>query len=142
MTYTTEEIDKIGSELLDQRDAVNEIDEIYKVQAEALSILNQKMIAILQEIGKDKWVIEGRGTISIVNKFTYRLPTPENVDAFISYLEQKGVDKALRKINSQALNAWANEEMKSALERGDVDFKIPLLDEPKLVQTIRVNKAK
>lgn len=73
------------------------------------------------------------GRVSVKNYFGVRTPKTEaQKKELFRYLQEKGIYWELVGVNSQSLNSFYNSEMEEATERGDLDFKIPGLEEPTL----------
>lgn len=108
-----------------------------------ISAVSSKIIESLDSSGKERWDINGVGTISVVHRFTYKVPkTPDQKEQFFGFLKEKGIFEDLISVNSQTLNAFAKREMELAKESGATDFSIPGLEEPALDKTIQLRRQK
>jgi hypothetical protein len=101
-----------------------------------------QLLSALDELGKSRWDIAGIGTISTVDKWSYKTPkTPEQKHLFFEYLKLKNVFEEIVSVNSQTLNAFAKREMEIARDEGKTDFSIPGLEEPTLYKTVSLRKG-
>ena len=66
--------------------------------------------------------------------------TQEQKEAFFEYLKSRDLFWAYASVNSQALNAFYKAEFDAAMQDGDLDFSIPGIDEPDIVETIQMRK--
>lgn len=84
-----------------------------------------------------------RATISKVDYFSVKVPnTLEKKRELFQYLKQLKIHDELVTVNSQTLNSFYKEQMESAKERGEFDFKIPGVEEPTHQPKIRVTGKK
>lgn len=110
---------------------------------EELKEIEEKVLAYLQNNELDNFA-GSACKVSIVNKFSVRVPTGDDLREFASWYEQKnGAGSALEilSVNSQRINAYYKQEVENAILRNDMDFKIPGISEPKIIQTLSVGKA-
>lgn len=126
---TLAQMDSLLQELHNRRAYYEEMKaksgEAYKLLQEA----EQKVLGALKHNGKNKYELEGVGTVYISHKETWS--TPKDVESkrkLFTYIQDKyGRDTldGLIGINHQTLNAWANRETES----GEV-MEIPGLAAP------------
>ena len=82
------------------------------------------------------------GSFSKQARTSYKVPkTDEERRAFFEYLKEKGTYENMRTVNSMTLNAWAKQEFEAAALDGDMDFRIPGLDEPTISEYISMRKV-
>jgi hypothetical protein len=82
------------------------------------------------------------GLVSIGYFTSVKTPkTPEDRDAFFAWLKQKGVFMDTITVHSATLNALYKSEMEIAIQRGDVDFKIPGISEETITERLSFRKA-
>lgn len=128
-----ESFHKIKSQIDGVKDTLERLElEKKENEAKIINLLNEfKMPSIKNEFGN----------FIISNRFTVQTPkTPEEKSAFFSYLKELGIFDELISVNSQTLNGWYRQEMDAALDRGEVNFMVPGIAEPKMVQTLSLRK--
>ena len=128
-------------ELFYKKEQIREHDAVGKALAEDRTRLEAKIMGYLEEMEKDSH--KGRlGTVYRVKRFSVQTPkTPEDKEAFWAWvLKSKGVDvyRSLRSVNSRTLQAFYKEELEAA---GDIDFKMPGVQEPTYSETIGTRKG-
>jgi hypothetical protein len=84
------------------------------------------------------------GLITRVNRYSVR--NPESTDAkkeFYKYLKNQGDDIFWDFVtpNNQKLNAYYKEQREIAKEKGDFDFSLPGIGEPKLSSYLSIKKG-
>jgi len=103
--------------------------------------LEQQLIQILVENELQNF----RGTdglVSLAAKTSVKTPkTPADREAFFNYLKSEGIYDALVSVNSSSLNALYKEKFAAAVESGDIDFKIPGLNEVTITQSLSFRKS-
>lgn len=127
--------------LLEFFDANQKIDGL-KHQIDILSkskfLLEQKVIAILKA-GNIKKYTSGGVSISLKDRVSVKTPkTEEDKAAFFAWLKERGVEEQYLTVNSQSLNSLYKQEREAALERGDLDFKIPGIGEETIYTTLSI----
>lgn len=120
-------------ELDDQIGALEaEADKIKKVRDNTKA----RVLTIFQEFNKTSYRT-GRGIIVRQKRFTVAHPKdPEKKAAFYGFLKEQGVFEDMVSVHSQTLNSWYKEQMDEAIKAGNVDFAVPGVDEPKMVETL------
>lgn len=108
--------------------------------------LEGKVIEALHQAGKTKYVVEGLGTVSLISKFV--VPTPKTIEqkkAFFDYLRNTHGETVFWDkvgVNHMTLQTIYNSDMNEALEGGNAAFKIPGLDDPTAMQSLRLTKER
>lgn len=114
-------------------------DQLKDIQ-ERCDAAEQELIAILQNAGMERFDAESC-SITVQDRTSWRVPKePAKKREFFDYLKEKGVFEDLVTVNSQTLNALCREEERLALDRGEVMFRVPGLEEPTTYQTLSVRK--
>lgn len=110
---------------------------LYAVSEEKEKLLLDTLMAA----GKSKYFVDGLGTVSVVNKYSFTTPkSPEEKEALFQYIRNKyGYETLIgyQSVNSQTLNSFAKKEMEE-----DATLQIPGLKEPTHSQEIRWTKVK
>jgi|TARA_R100000742_G_C4271140_1_gene89987 hypothetical protein len=96
-----------------------------------------ELIEILNNLNLPNYTVEGIGRISVVNKYSVRVPKdPENKRKMLDYFKQKGEESdMLLTVHSQTLRSLYNEE-----KENDPHFSIPGVGEPVLDQNLSFTK--
>ncbi len=93
----------------------------------------------LVSAGKSKYFVDGLGTVSLVEKYSFKTPkTPEERQHLFNYIESKyGHDVLMNylTIHSASLNSFAKKEMEA-----DGTLKIPGLETPTVDTELRFRK--
>lgn len=127
---TVEQIEAKIASLAKLRQTYNEA----KLQATAINSqveeLELQILADLENMGKTSYQSES-GTVSAVLRSTVKTPKDlESKRLLFGYLMEKGIFEELVSVNSATLNSFFKTENEAAIERGDLMFKIPGLDNP------------
>lgn len=99
-----------------------------------------KILEVLSKLGKTTH--KGR-ICSVTKKTTLSVKVPSEMKEklkFFDYLKQKKCFEQLVSVNSMTLNAFYKKEMELALEAGNVDFKIPGVEEGAPRETLSIRK--
>lgn len=83
------------------------------------------------------------GSVKLVEKKSFKVPKDDvSKSAFMNYLRERGVFDDLVTVNSQSLNAWANEEIEARIIEGNFNFEIPGLESPTPYTKVQIRKVK
>ncbi len=119
-----------------EKDLKDALKEVNAVQAE---IEAQLIEALMDNQLKNYRAPEG--LVSLVQKTSVKTPkTPEAREAFFGWLRERGLYDQLISVNSMTLNALYKEEFEAAALRGDMDFKVPGLEEVTITPSISFRK--
>lgn len=81
------------------------------------------------------------GTLVLTTRYSVGMPKdPQKRTEFFSYLRDKGLFENMITVNHQTLNSYYKQEMEAALDKGDIDFKVPGIEEPSAHKTITLRK--
>lgn len=82
-----------------------------------------------------------KGKVSIVNRFTVRVPQSiTDKQALFDYLKKRKIFFELVSVNSQTLNSFYKKEMEIAQSEGNTEFKIPGVGEPGVKKSLSFRK--
>lgn len=141
MTEMNEFVSKI-KEYVDLRQQKSALAAQAAAIQEQLGALEVAILNGMEQSETDKISLDGIGTVYKIDRFTVQ--TPKSIDdkkALFEYFEERGIFNEMVSVNSQTLNAFYKEENEAALKRGDVDFKLPGVGEPKLSQSLGFRKV-
>lgn len=128
--------------LWEEKDKHDELELQAKLQGKKVDELKAKILVIMNDAKIEKFAVSGRGTVFTVDRFSVSVPKDgEGRQAFFEYLKERGIFDELITVNSQTLNAFYKRCLEEAMEKGDVDFKVPGIEEPKHYCTIGLRKG-
>jgi hypothetical protein len=127
-----------------QKVMVNDLEERKSLANAKLTKMQAAIEKYFEALKKKTYKIEGVGTVTLKERLSYQTPKDERAKRlFMDWLKEKGlkpIDQV--KFDSKWLNAFINEEFEAAKVRGDADFKVPGLEEPKIFYTMAITPAK
>lgn len=140
LEITMGEFDTLGLDLLTVDEEIKELEAKLKVLSEKKRGLADKIIYVLQKHDKTNYQIGGKKLI-VSQRATVPTPkTEEEKRALFDWLKEKGVYWQYASVNSQALNALYKAERDAAVERQDLDFKIPGVGDEQIAWTLSIRK--
>lgn len=127
--YTVEQMNWKLQKIRDLRAKESELSMQKKQVADELAIEEADMMQMLQELGMKSYRgPAGMATLTI--KSSVRTPkSPQDREAFFSYLKDKGLYDDMISVNSVTLNSYYKNLQKEYEERGEEMPKIPGLNE-------------
>jgi hypothetical protein len=135
------EFQSLCAEAWKQRAKVDELTRVASEESKKLEELKAKVLAYFEQYELEKQHVPGFGTISVINRFSVKVPQGDNKLAFFEYLKETGIFEAMATVHSQTLNSWFKEKQEAALNEGNLEFSVPGIDEAKLVKTIGFRKG-
>lgn len=141
---TLKELDHLTTEMFNQRAFCEMKEAELKEHNKKLESLQAKMISVLDRFGRTNYEVPGVGKLVVSERSYVGLPkTPQDKEAFFSYLKDKGIFDELISVNSQTLNSFYKREREIAIEEGRaMGFKIPGIGDPSTSATLRMMKGK
>lgn len=139
-----EQMDQAVKDLRKMKDTYSlestKVKELYAQVKEAES----KVVSLLQQAGKSKYVVEGVGSVNLQETMSVQTPkTPEQKEAFFNWLrEEMGHDGYLTyaTVNSNSLNSLYKQKAEEYGERGEV-LEIDGLEAPTSYTKLSLRKA-
>jgi hypothetical protein len=102
------------------------------------------LFKLMEKAGKDKYICEGVGRVSISTKMSVKVPkSPEEKQAFFNWIrEHEGEDAyhAYMTVNSNTLNSFFNRKNEEYAERGEI-LNIDGLEQPTEYKKLSLTKA-
>lgn len=140
---TLQSLNLLGEAIFKQNQKVDEVEAVAKKENALLEKMKAKMINILETHGHTNYQVPGLGKLQMRERTSVTLPkTPQDKDAFYTYLKEKGLFEHLITVNSQTLNAFWKKEREVAISEGrSAGFKIPGIDEPKTMALLAITKG-
>lgn len=133
------EFDALCKKLYEQRAVVESMEKSLKDETARLEDLKQKVMAVMNDAGKEKYHVDGLGLLYFQTKRTASMPKdPEKRAKFFSYLRDKGIFEDLITVHSQTLTSFWNQEFEAAQSP---DFAIPGIDEPSARKTLVMKRG-
>ena len=105
-----------------------------------LGQMEKKLLSHLQENKIENYKSK-KGTVYIQDYFSVKVPKDsENRSKFFGYLKDKGIFEDMITVHSRTLNSYYCEELDQAKERGDTDFSIPGIEEPRHIPKLKTRR--
>ena len=140
MSVTMGEFDTLGLQLIDVDEEIKGLEAQLKTLQEKKRDISERIIHVLKEYDKTNYQIGGKKLI-LSQRATVPTPkTEEEKRALFAWLEEKGIYWQYASVNSQSLNALYKAERDAAVERQDLDFKIPGVGEENIQWTLSIRK--
>ena len=103
-----------------------------------------KLFKLMELAGKEKYICEGVGRVSISSKLSVRVPkSPEEKQAFFNWIrEHEGEDAyhAYMTVNSNTLNSFFNRKNEEYADRGEI-LTIDGIEQPTEYKRLSLTKA-
>lgn len=144
MTLTDfENLDKLVAEMQRARKRHDDAKKETSLLWETYEELRAKVSLILRNCGKTKYYVDGLGTVSIVDKYNFKMPKdPEDKTKFLNYIKDNFGAETLTNlitINHNSLNSFLSEEKEKVMSGEAVD--IPGMESPVGYQELRFRKG-
>lgn len=136
-----DEFNLLCREIWNKKLECDEFDKLASEKKKELEELKTRALAFMENSTIDKFSVKGFGNISVMARSSVKVPAGEERQKFFNYLREQGTFENMVTVNSNTLNAWYQQELESAITRGDVDFKIPGIEEPKIYKTLTLRKG-
>lgn len=142
-TMTLSDLEKQCAEIAAQRLLCEQAAGAKKVEDEKLATLEGKMMETLTALGRDSFQSKV-GTFYKTHKMSFRLPKdPSDKEAYFKYLQNQGVYDAMVTVNSMTHNSYCKQQFEIAQAEGKgLDFKIPGVGEPTILENLSFRKSK
>jgi len=135
---TLQEFEELCAKSYGVKDMVDALEDQVKGLNETKAAIDQRIIMHMQKHNKTSYKTQ-HGTVIAATRFGVSLPKdPDQLDALYGHLKKAGHFENLISINHMKLNSYYKQEMEVAKEKGDFDFKIPGVDEPKAYTYIQL----
>lgn len=143
---SVEEMDRQVKELASLDAQKKTVEKMLEDITSKCEVQKQILFNILKKSGKDKYLLSGVGTVSIMKEKGFQTPkTNEDKEKFFNWVQEKhGRDFLLAKqsFNSKSLNAFLKAEYEAEIEKGNTVFKVPGIMDATTYEKIKFNKAK
>lgn len=137
---TLAEFDELCAKAVAVKAKLDELEAEAKVYSKELEAAKGSILSYMKHFEKEKYV-HGGATFYTQQRFTVSMPkSDEQRQEFFDYLKEREIFEETITVHSQTLNSFYKSEMEKAVEEGNVDFKIPGLEEPKLVEILVIRK--
>lgn len=139
-SHSVEDFETTCRQLLELRDSYDfKKNELKRVDEQIMEV-ERKLQAMLEAEDKTKYVSEV-GTVYTSVHESVAVPKGEARAAFFSYLKEQGIYDEVVTVNSQWLNGYFRKEKEAAIEKGDILFQIPGLENPHAQVRLSFRKA-
>src|SRR3990167_8722461 len=138
---TLEQLEKRVGDYALKKEAIRKKKEELELLEKESKFIEEELLSCMAQHGQTRYHSASYGTIFRVDKFSVKVPkTPEERDAFFKYLKERGLFESMITVNSQTLNSWHSEELAQAKLNGEIDFKVPGLNEVTLYSRLGLRK--
>lgn len=141
-TPTLNAFQNLCKDIWEQRMKVDEMASALKIETSKLEGMKAKVLAYMEDSEIEKQHVPGYGTLSMQNMFSVKVPAGDNKAEFFEYLKERGIFEDMATIHSATLNSWYKQEIDAAIEEGNADFRIPGIEEPKIVKRLGMRRGK
>ncbi len=139
-TVTVQELEKMISEYAEQKEEVDQAELVVANLKKIRTNTERRLLAFMNEFDKSSYRSTW-GTLIKSGRYSWKTPkTPETRNQFFGYLREKGVFDGLISVNANTLSSFAKAEMAAAVERQDIDFAIPGLEEPSYTERVSLRR--
>lgn len=122
------------------KDEIAKLNALLKEKNEELDALNARILRAFEVMGIDSLKSHGF-TFYPETKNSVSVPkTREDKEALFNFLAERGIYWDMVSINSMTLNALYKSLADEAMEKGNLDFRLPGIGEPKTYTTLRMRK--
>lgn len=133
------ELDTLCAKLFKLREEKEVIEGVLESKQREIGDIERTIEHFLEVHGKEKYHVQGFGTVSVQNNFSFKTPkTPEAKALFFDYLKKCGVYDEFVTVNSQTLNAFCKAEL--AVAEDPTSFSIPGIEMPTTYKKIKITK--
>jgi hypothetical protein len=140
-----EEFLDLTKTMWEQKIKVDELKKILATEQKTLGELQDKVLKGLDVLELEKQHIPDYGTVFVRTEYSVKTPKdPESKQQLFEYIRRKyGSDTLLGKqsINSQTLNAFYKEELSLAKQGGNINWKLPGVEEPSAYHKLGTRKG-
>lgn len=140
-------IKQMDAEIQKLRALRTDYEEKNKIKQEADRLYKEqqiKVLSMMEKSGKETYICEGVGRVSIRNKMAVRVPqTPEDKVKFFDWVRKNlGEEAAVhyQSVNSQSLNRLYNDLLEQYADRGEV-LDIEGIEPPQLRQDLSFTRS-
>lgn len=137
---TIQKLDLLAREYRDAKDAVDEIKAEKDRAEKVVKNIEKRVSSLLEQIGRKSFKT-AYGTMINMQKWSVRIPKdPEKLNELREYATELGVVESLFKPNHASLNSFYKSQMEAAVESGNIDFKVPGIDDPTCTTIVQLRK--
>lgn len=141
-SITVKELDDLTNEIFKLKAQKDSIEETLSDLNKTLQAKEKQVIEAMKELNLETFKGTG-GTLTPYDKVSYAVPkSPEDREAFFTFLREKGVFDGMATVHHATLNAFVSQEYEAAKERGDLFFTVPGLNAPSITTILSKTKAK
>ena len=136
-----DEFKALCTELFKKRAELETLQEQEKALSKDVEGLKHRIISVMDAMELENFHVPGLGKVYTQDRFNVSMPKdPEARQRLFAYLKDKKILSKMVTINHQTLNAWYKEEMQAAVDGGQLDFKVPGIEESSHVRILSLRK--
>jgi len=137
---TLQQLNAKLDELAKVRDRVEDLKGEYDAESKVYEELKRKVLSYLKEANVPNYG-NARIKVSQMKRWSCIVPKePTKRQEFFEYLKTENLFDSHITVHSQTLNSLYKSKLEEAKERGDVDWVMPGVGEPNLVETLQVRR--
>lgn len=134
---TLSEFQKLCLEAYAQKEVCDKLKAQTTEENKKLEGMKAKVLAHMELTGLENYKVAGKGTAYIRETSSVKVPeTEDRRKAFFDYLLERGIFWESITVHSAKLNSLYESFLAEAIERKDVNFKVPGIEEPKFTKTL------
>lgn len=129
------------AEAAELKRSVTELEEELKRKKDTLAVLSEKIVATLEASEVDS--VRAHGFLFYIERRS-SVTTPKTLEekrALFDYLREQNIFDEMVSVNSQTLNSLYKQLEAEALERGELEFKLPGVAEPVTYTTLKMKRG-
>lgn len=129
------------AEAAELKRSIAELEEEVKRKKEVFSALSEKIVATLEASEVDS--MRAHGFLFYIERRS-SVTTPKTLEEkreLFDYLRQQNIFDEMVSVNSQTLNSLYKQLEAEALERGELEFKLPGVAEPTTYTTLKMKRG-
>lgn len=140
-TEPSVDLDKISDQILRLDEEIDALEAQLKQKRELYKVACDLMLKAFDLLSIEN--IRMRGKLFYkANNTSVKIPrTLEDKEKLFNFLREKGLFEQMVSVNSQTLNSLYKSLAEEALQQGNLDFKIPGVEEPTIYTTLKLKKA-
>lgn len=141
MNENNYDLSELANELLATKNELDIKKEELEVAQKHYDEASQQLMNALDALNVDSFKANGHSFFT-ATKESVRIPKDEESKAkFLAWLKQEGLFDSMISVNSQTLNSLYKAKAEEALKEGNLDFRIPGIDEAVTYKQLRIRKS-
>lgn len=140
-TEPSVDLDKISDQILRLDEEIDALETQLKQKRELYKVACDLMLKAFDLLSIQNIKMRGKLFYKTENTSVKIPRTLEDKEKLFNFLREKGLFEQIVSVNSQTLNSLYKSLAEEALQQGNLDFKIPGVEEPTIYTTLKLKKA-